>query len=248
LPRLTELEQRKNGVNHFDSSIGRRNHTSGQTKFLKTTEFQGLVEEEEAAPYPDLSAESPGAELEREEADFNAITEEEEPDFQALAAAALNNAGINPDVQIRAANNNIGVNAKPRGLAIVEADQEKIVYEITFDLPDAGLAPGKKAVPAGANKFGSKTHSSIASSHESPEQRQYPQQSCRSVVGHEPYDSYAPRIAFLQQGEVRARRSVFHTMEFTRMLKEERMHATTALQINSSPKLTAHSISWTRSY
>jgi hypothetical protein len=134
-------------------------------------EFQGLLEKEEAASYPDLSAEPPGVELECEEAVFNAITEEEEPDFQALAAAALNNAGIDPDVRIQAANNNIGVNAKPWRPAIVEADQDKIVYEITFDLPDEGLAPGKNAVPAGANKFGSKIHSSITSSHESPEQR-----------------------------------------------------------------------------
>jgi hypothetical protein len=154
-----------------------------------------------------------------------------------LAAAALNNAGIDPDVQIRAANNNIGVNAKPWGPAIVKADKDEIVYEITFDLPDADLEPGQNVVPAGADKFGSKTQSSIASSHESPEQWQYPQQSCRSVVGHEPYDSYPPRIAFLQQGEVRACRSVFHTMEFMQMLKEERMHATTSSQINSEPKV-----------
>ncbi len=92
-------------------------------------------------------------ELEREEADFNTITEEEEPDFRALAAAALDNYGINLDVQIRAANNNIGVNAEPWGPAIVEADQDEIVYEITFDLPDAGLAPGQNAVPAGADSL-----------------------------------------------------------------------------------------------
>ncbi len=110
-------------------------------------------------------------ELEREEADFNAITEEEEPDFQALAAAALDNAGIDPNVRIQAANNNIGINAKPWGPAIVEADQDKIVYAITFDLPNAGLASGQNAVSTGADKFGSKTHSSIASSHKSPEQR-----------------------------------------------------------------------------
>ncbi len=176
-------------------------------------------------------------ELECEEADFNAITEAEKPDFQALAAAALNNTGIDPDVQIQAANNNIGINAEPWGPAIVEADQDKIMHEITFDLPDAGLAPGQNVVPASANEFGSKTHSSIASSHESLEQWQYPQGSCRSVVGHEPYDSYAPQITFLQQREVRARRSVFHTMEFMQMLKEERMHATTSLQINSEPKV-----------
>jgi hypothetical protein len=55
-------------------------------------EFQGLLEEEEAVPYPDLSMEPPGVELEREEAEFTAITKEDEPDFWALAAAALDNA------------------------------------------------------------------------------------------------------------------------------------------------------------
>jgi hypothetical protein len=36
------------------------------------TEFKGVLEEEEAAPYPDLSTEPPGVELEREEAKFTA--------------------------------------------------------------------------------------------------------------------------------------------------------------------------------
>jgi hypothetical protein len=119
-------------------------------------------------------------------------------------------------VRIWAANNYIKNNAKLRGPAFIEADQDEIVYEITFDLPDAGLAPGQNTIPAGADKFGSNTHSSIESSHHaSPEQRQYPQQSCRSVVGHEPYDSYAPRIAFLQQEEIRACRSGLDAAELT---------------------------------
>ncbi len=132
-------------------------------------------------------------ELEHEEAKFTAITEENEPDFWALAAAALNNARIDPDVRIQVANDYINNNAKQQGPAFIEADQDKIVYEVTFDLPDAGLAPGQNTIPAGTDKFGSDTHSSINSSHHaSPEQRRYPQQSCRSVVRHEPYDSYAP--------------------------------------------------------
>jgi hypothetical protein len=156
-------------------------------------EFQGLLEEEEAAPYPNLSAEPPGVELECEEAKFTAITEEDKPDFWALAAAALNDAGIDPDVRIRMANNYIDNNAKQQGPAFIEADQDEIVCEITFDLPDAGLAPGQNTIPAGADEFGSNTHSSIKSLHHaSPEQRRYPQQSRRSVVGHEPHDSYAP--------------------------------------------------------
>ncbi len=74
--------------------------------------FQGLLEEEEAAPYPNLSVEPPGVELEHEEAKFTAITKENEPDFWALAAAALKNAGIDPDVRIQAANNYINNNAE----------------------------------------------------------------------------------------------------------------------------------------
>ncbi len=102
-------------------------------------------------------------ELEHEEAKFTAITEEDEPDFWALAAATLNNTGINLDVRIRAANNYIKNNAEKQGPAFIEADQDEIVYEITFDLPDAGLAPGQNTIPAGADKFGSNTHSSIES-------------------------------------------------------------------------------------
>jgi hypothetical protein len=196
-------------------------------------EFQGLLEEEEAAPYPDLSAEPPGVELEHEEAKFTTITKEDKPDFWALATAALDNAGIDPNVRIQAASNHINNNADQQGLAFVEANQDKIVYEITFDLPGAGLAPRQNTIPAGADEFGSNTHLSIESSHHaSPEQRRYPEQSCRSVVGHEPYDLYAPRIAFLQQGEIRACRSVLDAAELTRMLKEERMHATMSSQID----------------
>jgi hypothetical protein len=124
-------------------------------------EFQGLLEEKEAVPYPDLSAEPPGVELEREEAKFTAITKEDEPDFRALAAAALGNAGIDPDMRIRAANNYIDNNAEQQGPAFIEANQDKIVYEITFDLPDSDLAPGQNTIPAGADEFGSNTHSSI---------------------------------------------------------------------------------------
>ncbi len=201
-------------------------------------EWTGLLEEDEAAPYPNLSAEPPGVELEHEEAKFTAITKEDEPDFWAFAVAALDNAGIDPDVRIPAANNYINNNAVQQGPAFIEADQDKIVYEITFDLPDAGLAPDQNTIPAGANEFGPNTHLSIKSSHHaSPEQRQYQQQSCRSVVGHEPYDSYAPRIAFLQQGEICACRSGLDAAELMQMLKEERMHATTSSQMDLEPEV-----------
>ncbi len=111
------------------------------------TEFQLLLEEEEAVPYPNLSAEPPGVELEREEAKFTAITKEDEPDFWALAAAALDNAEIDPNVRIQVASNHINNNADQQGPAFVEANQDKIVYEITFDVPDAGLSPRQNTIP-----------------------------------------------------------------------------------------------------
>ena len=40
------------------------------------SEFQGLLEEEETAPYPDISAEPPGVELESEVFDFQLITDD----------------------------------------------------------------------------------------------------------------------------------------------------------------------------
>ena len=96
-------------------------------------------------------------ELESEEADFSAVTDDPEPDFEQLAAAALDNAGINPQDRLHAAQaaHTAAEAARAaaaaafqhRGPALVEANQDKIVYEITFDLPDAGLIGGN-AVPA----------------------------------------------------------------------------------------------------
>ena len=42
-------------------------------------------------------------ELESEEADFSAVTDDPKPDFEQLAAAALDNAGINPQDRHHAA-------------------------------------------------------------------------------------------------------------------------------------------------
>jgi hypothetical protein len=105
-------------------------------------DFQGLFEEEEEAAYPDISAEPPGVELELEEADYLALTDKPEPNFEQLATAALDNAGIDPQdclCAAQAAQAAVGGDQR-RGPALVEADDNKIVYKITFDLPDAGLA------------------------------------------------------------------------------------------------------------
>ncbi len=104
------------------------------------TEFQGLLENEEEAVYPDVSAELPGVELEAEERDFLPVSDEPEVDFRELAVAALHNAGIDTEEQLWAAqetaNNVPGDVDQP---TVAEADKDETVYEITFDLPDVGL-------------------------------------------------------------------------------------------------------------
>jgi hypothetical protein len=175
-------------------------------------EFQGLLEDEEEAAYQDISAEPPGVELESEEADFSAVTDDPEPDFEQLAAAALDNAGINPQDRLYAAQAAqtaaaaacaaAAADFEQRGPALVGANQGEIVYKITFDLSDAGLIGGN-AVPVdvppppvpGATiidmandtvEFLTNTTDAI------PTNRRYPLRSRRSAVGHQPYDTYAP--------------------------------------------------------
>ena len=64
-------------------------------------DFQGLLEE--PAPYPDLSSDLLGVALEDETVDLHVVTNKPEPDFAELAAAALDNAGINANERIQAA-------------------------------------------------------------------------------------------------------------------------------------------------
>jgi hypothetical protein len=79
-------------------------------------------------------------ELEIEEQDFKVASEEPEPDFADLVAMVLNNAGINPSSRLQRTHDLVGVPAcNARLPAIAEADEDKVVYEITFDLPNAGL-------------------------------------------------------------------------------------------------------------
>jgi hypothetical protein len=85
-------------------------------------------------------------ELTSKENDYPAITEKPEADFQHLAAAALDNGGINTVARLCTARDladaaAIGIAPQNSRAALVEADKDEIVYEITFDLPDAGLKP-----------------------------------------------------------------------------------------------------------
>jgi hypothetical protein len=67
------------------------------------TDFQGLLENEEEAVYPNVSAELPGVKLEAEERDFTPVSDEPEADFRELVEAAVHNAGIDMEEQLRAA-------------------------------------------------------------------------------------------------------------------------------------------------
>jgi hypothetical protein len=106
-------------------------------------EFQGLLEVE--APFPDASVEIPGVVLEEEEDDGQVVTDKPKVPFEALAAAALENAGIDKADCIcaaRAAGDNrdrANAPAMPQKPRLVEAYDEKIVYNIMINLPNAGL-------------------------------------------------------------------------------------------------------------
>jgi hypothetical protein len=111
-------------------------------------EFQGLLEnEDEEAVYPDILAELPGVTLEDEEDSTHVLIEEEEPNFQDLATQALENAGIDTEERIWAGNNLPPATLLQDGSALVETNNDEIVYELTFDLPDAGLGIIEPNIP-----------------------------------------------------------------------------------------------------
>ncbi len=170
------------------------------------TDFQGLLENEEEAVYPNVSAELPGVELEAEGRDFTPASDEPEADFRELAAAALHNAGTDTEEQLQAvreAASNAPVNVHQP--AVVEADEDKIVYKITFDLPGAGL-PGEGQsqlqVPLGNDQDDTTIAPIVPADTDAPEAplQRYPTRSCGSAIGNQPYDQFAPRVAFLQLG------------------------------------------------
>ncbi len=163
-------------------------------------EFQGLLEEEEA-PYPDVIAELLGVKLESEETDeAPAITEEPAPSFKDLAAHALHNAGINHKDMLRAAHNRAEYeHVHNPGPAIIDANNDEIVYEITYDLPDTGVH-GDNAVPPDDAVEAAPNAPEPTAAPPDPmemEPRRYPTRSRRSAVGRQPYDEHAPRIIFM---------------------------------------------------
>jgi hypothetical protein len=87
------------------------------------------------APLPDISAELPEVLLEKDEYDFQVMTDKLEPDFEELASAALANTGIDTADQLRAAR--VAADATVAvpiwqfdqldGQRLVEAEPDKIV-------------------------------------------------------------------------------------------------------------------------
>ena len=107
------------------------------------------------------------------------------------------------------------------------------MYAIVVELPDAGLLPG--LVPDVPDE--------VVAIDPPPDidttPRRYPTRSRRSVVGNQPYDTYAPRTQFLQLGEVRAHRSALSTaqeqreqQELPNSNREELVHATMSSDLN----------------
>ncbi len=142
-------------------------------------------------------------ELECEDEDFQVTTNEPVPDFTELAATALDNARIDPAKCLRLANNAASDRHEVWLPAIVEAYADKVVYKITFDLPDAGL--GNNVVPPNPPLQGDEEAGNIAMDKVAavnpavaPEGGQrYPTQAPRSAVGNQPYNAYAPRMTLL---------------------------------------------------
>ncbi len=124
---------------------------------------------------------------------------------------ALNNAGINPPDRLQVVQNLPKRNDVPdSGPAVDDAHEDKIVYEITFDLPDAGLANNvvlpnnnvPKAVPnvAMPNVVVPLSNVPAVDYKEVDKPRYYPTRSCKSGLGHQPYNEHAPCVAFMHNG------------------------------------------------
>ncbi len=104
------------------------------------------------------------------------------------------------------------------------------MYKITLDLLDEGIILPDDNIDELPD---------AATTDITPKTSHYPTQSCKSVVGNQPYDAYAPRVQFLQLGEVQAHRSALtaikeRKLNFGKMVMEQ-MHATTGtVKINNA--------------
>jgi hypothetical protein len=178
--------------------------------------------------YLDIPAELPGVILEDDIGSEQVVMDEPEPDFVEQATAVLNNVGIDPQDRLQLLQEQHKAGHGPIGPAPAKNNQDEIVYEITFDLPDTGLT-GNNAVKHNDDKNTSHATEDIFAV------------TCRSVIGNEPYNRYSPRTTFLQLREVRAHRSVLKESKYVGLTKKERMHVTTWISAQAVDDVT-HSV------
>jgi hypothetical protein len=103
-------------------------------------------------------------------------------------------------------------------------------------------APPPLAVEASILDMANKTAEILTDTDAVTTNQCYPLQSRRSAVGHQPYDTYAPRMTFLQLGEMHTHRSVLDATQYVRMTREEWMHATTWLETAPPVDDTEHTV------
>ncbi len=180
--------------------------------------------------------------LEQEEEEYQGVTDKPESRFEGLAVVALDNAGINAEACVRdtqAAMNAtkataVAAAAQPNGPRFIKAFEDKIVYNITFNLPDVGLMPPRDNPKPEEPTTAPDNNTPLLSPH------RHPTQSCRSVVGNQLYDAYAPRMQFLQLGEVQAHRSALaaskeREINSSETMTKVQMHATTGcMELNDA--------------
>ncbi len=145
---------------------------------------------------------------------------------------ALDNAGIDPDVRLCATHNATvpeGEHNQLQGPALAEANDEEIVYEITFNLPNAGPPVDDEGAELADSRDDTVNTPVIPKDNTANAGGQkYPSRACRSVDGNQPYNTYAPRTSFLQLGMAQALKSVLEASRLQCMTKEEQMMATTS--------------------
>jgi hypothetical protein len=126
----------------------------------------------------------------------------------------------------------------PDGPQLVETYNDEIVYNIMINLPNNSLIPANDK-PAPLPIVMQHDVALGAPTAAATEVKcQYPTRSCRSVLGMQPYDAYAPQVQLLQLGEVQAHRSALAAMTETKTSSagdNEQMHATTSVpKINNT--------------
>jgi hypothetical protein len=146
----------------------------------------------------------------------------------------LDNAEIDTVAQLRSARDLADMAAAAlhkSTAAVVEVKKDKIVYKITFDLPDAGLEP--EIITNNVQVIPQAYTNKVDTMEDEPRQ---PIAHCTR--------SHAPRMSFLQLEEVRMHRSVLGARQYAGMSKRERIHTSTlsSMQLESKVVKVVHRI------